>query len=63
MIEVVKFSVDEHSIQALAFDAGSWLENAFGSRHRRYLAHSGRVTLAIGFGHNRTVRATVVLPQ
>jgi hypothetical protein len=32
---------DEDGIQALAFDIGSWLENAFGSRYRRYLAHSG----------------------
>ena len=32
---------DEDGVQAFAFDVGSWLEDAFGSRHRRYLARTG----------------------
>ena len=35
------FWPDQVGIQAFAFDVGSWLENAFGSRQRRYLARTG----------------------
>lgn len=32
---------DQDGVQTFAFDAGLWLEDAFGLRHRRYLAHRG----------------------
>lgn len=32
---------DQDGIQAFALSFGSWLEDAFGSRHRRYLARMG----------------------
>lgn len=35
------FWPDQDGVQAFAFDIGLWLENAFGSRHRRFLARGG----------------------
>jgi len=32
---------EQDGIQAFAFDVGSWLKDAFGSRHRRYIAREG----------------------